>query len=125
MKPFDPVRPEPPRREDGKAFGILATILMAVTWLGLYGLVKADIISEQALPIVIIVAAPVATFVIMGFEWAATSTSAPKAFREVPPPADFTALWPLDHGRSDAAQSPRTRKRNATRHPGVEPGDEP
>lgn len=47
---------------------VLATILMAVIWLGLYGLVQAEILSEQSLLAIIISVAPVMAFMLTGSE---------------------------------------------------------
>jgi len=100
MKPIEPMHPEPVRRWNWKIFGILAAILTALILPGAWLLIRAGLLREEALLVILVVTMPLGLLVLVGIEW--VRPDLPPAMRcDTRPPTDITALWPLEQRGPD------------------------
>lgn len=118
MKSFEQ-RPPGPRRPGGSVRAIVATLLLSLAWLGLYGLTRAHWIGEQGLWLLLFLVVPIAVFALVPVRPPVRREPERKHRRqwkghEIAPPIDIAALWPAAHPldregeRGGARSAPQT-----------------
>jgi hypothetical protein len=119
MRPLRSLRPElpPPPRRGWLATGV--TIATAAVCLALFVLVRADVLADVAITLILLVATPITAGIV-----ALVTLERPDrrpGFRAAPPSCDLYTVWPIgldELGRLLAERSPPP----APRKPGPSPG---